>query len=104
MIKLVRNKIPSVVGVNKKFKFQKIESDKKFFKLLKLKLLEESQEVVKAESDSNLIEEIVDIMEIVDTLIKFLRFDTKEIRKLQEKKRQDKGGFSKRIMFSSGNA
>lgn len=101
MVKLVRDKIPSVIGMNKKFKFRKIESDKEFFELLKLKLLEESQEVVRAKSDSDLIEEIVDIMEIVDELIKFLRLDTKKIKELRKKKRQSKGGFSKRIILLS---
>lgn len=101
MVKLVRDKIPIAIGTNKNFKFRKIESDEEFCKLLKLKLLEESQEVVRAESDSDLIEEIVDIMEIVDILIKFLRFDTKKIKELREKKRQTKGGFSKRLMIFS---
>lgn len=101
MVKLVRDKIPSVIKTNKKFKFRKIKSDKEFCKFLKLKLLEESQEVVRAESDNDLIEEIVDIMEIVDELIKFLRLDTKEIKELREKKRQTRGGFSKRLMIFS---
>lgn len=101
MVKLVRDKIPIAIGTNKKFQFRKIESDEEFCKLLKLKLLEESQEVVGAESDSDLIEEIIDIMEVVDELIKFLGLNTKKIKELRERKKQNKGGFSKRVMMFS---
>lgn len=104
--KLVRDNIPLILEQNN-IKYQvKSLSDKEYKQALKLKLLEESQEVFEA-NDHNLLEEIADVYEVIDALINAYNLDTTKINQVKEEKAKLKGKFAQKILLikdnSSGN-
>lgn len=60
------------------------------------KLLEEAEEVVAAQSRNELIGELADLYEVIDSLITVNAISVEEIIKEQTKKRNERGGFSGR--------
>lgn len=98
--KLVRNKIPQIINSNhQKCQVQKL-SNSEYKKALKHKLIEESEEVLTA-NKNDLAEEIADIYEVIDTLIKVNKLNKKDIFKIQEQKRKLKGKFDKNCFLIS---
>lgn len=69
--KLVRDKSPELLlDESIKYSIETISSKTKFLIYLKFKLIEESIEILKAKKFENIKEEIVDLLEVLDTLIK----------------------------------
>ena len=66
--KLVRDRIPSIIQDSNKTCQTRILNDEEYIYYLKLKLLEESQEVNHA-ANNQIVEEIADVMEVIDALI-----------------------------------
>ena len=98
--KLVRDKIVDLMQEkgSKLYWFQL--QDKDFQKQLKIKLLEEAQEAVHAVHKENVLEELADVLEVVHTLAKLYDISVKDLDMHQKKKRNEKGGFEKRIFVS----
>ena len=96
MDKLVRDEIPNVIPVNElsRFKFTTLD-DCKYAEELKKKLLEEVHEYLQAEN----IEELADIYEVLDAIIKFKSFDSAEINLVKQNKRNNRGGFERRLLM-----
>lgn len=96
MSKLVRDLIPDVVPADKQhlYKFS-IVNEEQYAVLLKNKLLEEVNEYLEAENK----EEIADILEVMDALMKLMNFDKEEVFAIQKQKREERGGFEKRILM-----
>ena len=97
--KLIRDKIPQIIkddGWTPKTRILNIEG---FRRELKKKVLEEAKELIKAEEKDEIIDEIVDIQEIVDTLIKEYGLTKSTIRTRQKKKNKKRGGFKKRLFL-----
>jgi [ribosomal protein S5]-alanine N-acetyltransferase len=65
-------------------------------KQLRLKMLEESQEVLEAKSKDELIEELADVLEVMQALSKVNNISWDDIVLVQNKKRQERGGFDDR--------
>lgn len=98
--KLIRNKIPKIINSNhQKCQVKKL-SNSEYKKALKHKLIEESEEVLTA-NKNDLAEEIADIYEVIDTLIKVNKLGKKEIFKIQKEKRKLKGKFDKKCFLVS---
>src|SRR4051812_9732899 len=97
--KLVRDNIPQIVqdqrGVEVETKI--LESDNEYVKYLLKKMLEEAAELEHAEQKGNTKEELADIFEIIDALLKVKGLTTEDIRAVQKEKREKNGGFEKRI-------
>lgn len=74
----------------------KILNDEEYKKELLRKLLEECNEVVNA-NDEEILEEIADTLEVIDALIKLNKSTIDEVKKIQEEKRNKRGGFEKRL-------
>jgi predicted house-cleaning noncanonical NTP pyrophosphatase (MazG superfamily) len=66
---------------------------------LKKKLVEESDEVVAASGDE-LVEELADLTEIIDTLMKACEIKKEAVQAARQKKRDERGGFDKRIFVN----
>ena len=92
--KLVRDKIPEEINSmeGRKAKFR-IMDDNEYIKELNRKLLEESNEFV----EENDIEELADVMEVMESIMKIKNIQWKEVKKVQTKKRDKKGSFDKKI-------
>ncbi|MDJ0725770.1 MAG: nucleoside triphosphate pyrophosphohydrolase [Prochloraceae cyanobacterium] len=95
--KLVRDKIPEIIGKSQKQYKQTILSKTEFVAALKNKIIEEAQEASKAENSTELIQEIADLYEVIDTLLTIKGIKSEEVLKVKREKKQEKGGFEKRI-------
>lgn len=100
MKKLVRDKIPEIILSEWRECEYYIASEEEYFKSLLEKVLEESIEVSKAENDEELKEEIADLYEVLDTLIKNKNFSRDEILEIQKAKREKKWGFEKKNILT----
>lgn len=96
MIKLVRDHIPEIVPTDKQhlYKFSTV-NEEQYAVLLKNKLLEEVNEYLVAENK----EELADILEVMDALMKLMNFDKEVVLAIQKRKRDECGGFEKRILM-----
>lgn len=96
MHKLVRDEIPKIIPDTQSHLFRFIIlSDVEYAEQLKKKLVEEVEEYLQSEN----VEELADIYEVLDAIIKFKAFDLDEIRRFKENKRDQRGGFEKRLLM-----
>ncbi len=98
--KLVRDKIPEII----KSKWEECEyyiaNKEQYFSFLLKKVVEESGEILSSNNENELKEEIADLLEVIDAILKEKNIDIYEIKKLQEKKKKLKGWFNKKIILT----
>ena len=91
--KLVRDKIPSILeGRSIKVELSKLEG-KEYIMQLKLKLIEEAQEVLESANNEELIEELADLSELVAELQIMTAITDEEIEAVRVAKNDSKGAF-----------
>lgn len=100
MKKLVRDKIPEIIASKWEEYEYYIADEISYENSLLAKVLEESLEISKAETDENLKEEIADLYEVLDSLIKHKNLSREEILEIQNIKREKKWWFEKRIILT----
>ena len=92
--KLVRDKIPkninSMEGRNATWR---IMDDDEYIKELNKKLLEEAHEFI----EENAVEELADVMEVIQSIMRIKNISYEELKNVQQIKREKKGGFSNKI-------
>ena len=94
--KLIRDHIPQIIRRNHLQCDITTMNEDEFRQALRTKLLEEAQEV--AEADQNeLITELADLYEVIDTIIATYHIDPEAVRNMQIRHRQERGGFTQRI-------
>lgn len=93
--KLVRDNIPEIMINNGAKPVTKILEDKEYYEELKKKLLEETKEFL--ESDE--IEEIADIEEVILAILKFKNTSFEEMEKIRKEKVIKRGSFDKKIFL-----
>ena len=93
--KLVRDKIPEIIERNGDSAKVHTASDDEYFKKLKEKLSEEVKEFSKEESE----EELADILEVIEAISEFKKFDKNRVLSIKESKAIKSGKFSKRIVL-----
>lgn len=100
MKKLVRDKIPEIILSKWEECEYFIADDVSYENALLAKVLEEALEVSKTENDKDLKEEIADLYEVIDTIVKNKNFSLDEILEIQKAKREKKWGFDKKIILT----
>lgn len=95
--KLWRDKMPDAIRAHGSLVHVVPLDDKEYEEQLKIKLVEEVQEVVAASSQKNLIEELADVCEVIDALCALHKISLDEVRAVQASKRDERGGFYKRM-------
>lgn len=75
-------------------------NDEEYDYELRIKLLEEVQEVKKAQSKQELIEELADVFEVIDALRILHSISQENVKTVQEKKRNERGGFAERTFVT----
>lgn len=100
--KLVRDHTPEIIQKDGGSPKTRILDDHEYKKLLRLKLLEEAGEVNAAKTAQELEKELSDVLEVIDAIIKNEALDSRAIAKLKIKRREERGGFDKRIYLISG--
>jgi predicted house-cleaning noncanonical NTP pyrophosphatase (MazG superfamily) len=97
--KLVRDEIPTMIEQRGESADTVKLEGKALIDALQQKLVEEAFEAKDARSIDELIGELADIQEVIKGLIDTLKVSEDEIKRVQEKKRQKRGGFSKGTML-----
>ena len=93
--KLVRDKIPEYIISKGGKPVTHIADDVEYWQKLKEKLQEEVKEFIEAES----IGELSDVLEIIDAILDFKKFDKKELEKVKSKKAEERGKFKNKIIL-----
>ena len=94
--KLIRDRIPEIIRQAGRECEVETMSLKDYHQALLNKLVEEAKEVAEAKPD-NLVEELADVYEVIDTILASLEIDKDIVLAKQKQKRQDKGGFTKKL-------
>ncbi len=93
--KLVRDKIPEYIRKKGVIPVTHIADEKEYWQKLKEKLLEEIEEFKKDES----LEEFADLLEVIDAIADYRGFNRDEVKKIREKKVEERGKFKDRIIL-----
>ena len=94
--KLVRDKIPEIIQQSG-LKCETLTlSESEYRQALREKVVEEAQEIAVADEE-NLITELADIYEVIDTIIEIYGINRELIIAEQIRRRNERGGFQKRI-------
>ena len=94
--KLVRDRIPEIIQQNSGRCEIATYTASEFRHALKEKLVEEAQEIVQTDENS-LLEELADLYEVIDALMELYEIDIEEIKAVQSRKRDNRGGFRDRV-------
>ena len=95
--KMERDKIPDIISKNGENSVTKVLNDDEYKEELFKKLEEECIEVIKSKDNDELSCEIADVLEVIDSIINLEGLSLDDIKRIQEDKRESRGGFSKRI-------
>ena len=91
--KLIRDRIPEIIEASgKSFEVRKL-ADVAYKTSLRNKLLEEGQEVLKASDKESLVEELADVLEVFEAVLKAEGLSLNEVKDVQLAKREERGGF-----------
>lgn len=93
--KLVRDKIPEYIKSKGGVAIAHIATKKEYWKKLKEKLLEETKEFFESER----IEEVADIQEVIDAICMYKKFNKKKVELVKKKKAKERGAFKKKIIL-----
>ena len=84
--KLVRDKIVENIKISGRNPSYRIMDNEEYLKELNKKLLEEAHEFV----EENSIEELADVFEVIESIIKIKNINIEEVRKYQQIKKEKK--------------
>jgi len=93
--KLVRDKIPEYIKSKGGKPITHIADDGEYWQKLEEKMQEEVNEFIQAEN----IEEMADVLEVIDAIIEFKKFDKNELQKVKNKKADERGKFKDKIIL-----
>lgn len=93
--KLVRDKIPEYIKSKRGSSVIHIADDKEYWIKLKEKLQEEISEFMEAES----IEEMADVLEVIDAIMDFRKFDKDKLQSVKSRKADERGKFKDKIIL-----
>jgi len=93
--KLVRDKIPEYIRKKGGNPITHIADDAEYWQKLKEKLIEEMEEFKRDEN----IEEFADLLEVIDAIADYKKFDRNEVKNVRDKKAEERGKFKDRIIL-----
>jgi predicted house-cleaning noncanonical NTP pyrophosphatase (MazG superfamily) len=97
--KLIRDKIPEIIKKdNAAPKVSKL-SDEQFKTALKEKLVEEAKELLEAKTGEEILNELSDVMQLVESIAENNNLTLVKIEKQKEKKKQERGSFEKKLFL-----
>ena len=98
--KLVRDKVPEIMRTLGIKVSERVMAKDKYIKRLKDKLLEDANEVLASSSEQEMREELSDLLEVTLALLKAYKMEFTNIQQAADQKREEKGGFEKKIYHS----
>ena len=100
--KLVRDKIPDIIEADGETPKVRILNEAEYKTALLEKLVEEAREALAANRDpKELVKEIGDVLEVIDAIVEAFGLDPSQIENLKMKRKNDRGGFEKRLFLES---
>ena len=93
--KLVRDRIPEIIESSGKTCTIETLADEKYIAMLDAKLTEELAEYHESKS----LEELADLLEVMGAVVKARGYTWDELTTIRKKKREERGGFEKRILL-----
>lgn len=100
--KLVRDKIPEIITAAGGTPEVRILDDAEYKKFLRLKLVEEAGETNAAKTRDDMVKELGDVLEVMEAVMKNEGISREEVEVLQVQRREERGGFEKRIYLIAG--
>jgi len=97
--KLVRDKIPNKIQSGGEIAIINKLSDNDLIEQLKIKLIEEAFEVLDAENTDDLIQELADVLEVVDSIIEKQKINKESVNTAKVRKKEKVGGFEDGIIL-----
>ena len=97
--KLVRDRIPMVTQDERVLIQTQPLDDAAFMNALKEKLIEEAAEVEETPLDE-LVYELADVKEVMEALMACARITPEQLKAVQDKKKEKRGGFTERMYIT----
>lgn len=97
--KLVRDRIPEIISESGKECTCTTLEQEAYIDELKKKLEEETEEYLQASNDTDALEELADILELLHTLAAVHNASPEELENVRAKKAEKRGGFQDRIFL-----
>ena len=98
--KLIRDRIPEIIEKDGVEHGTRILNDEEYKKELLKKIVEEAQEVLETNGDKKeLVKEIGDVLEIINSLIKVFELDKEEVERIRQERKESRGSFDKKLFL-----
>lgn len=97
--KLVRDNIPEIIKQSGKDCDVRTLTTREFKRALVTKVVEEGQELMQANNKHEMVDELGDLYEVIETLMMVYKIDKREIDNHRIKKNMTKGGFEHRVFL-----
>lgn len=98
--KLVRDKVVTrMKAIGAVVKLKNIASDTQLDYYCRKKIVEEALELSEANSASDKLEELADLLEVIESYIKIVSIDEQELKKIKDHKNKERGGFKEAIII-----
>jgi len=99
--KLIRDRIPEIIKKDGNTADIIILSEESFNQAIKQKLIEEATEVANAETRDDILGELADLQEVMDTIKQMYNINTLEVNTIQAVKALQRGKFEKKLYLKS---
>ena len=95
--KLIRDKIPEIIRKNNAVPKISELNDEQFKIALKEKLAEEAKELLEAKTQEEILNELSDVLQLIESIAINNNLSVSDIEKQKEKKKQERGAFEKKL-------
>lgn len=100
--KLVRDRIPEIIKAEGGEPEVRTLDSAEYAKYVRLKLVEEAGEANAAKTREEMVKELSDVLEVMEALMRHEGIRPDEVTELKQKRREERGGFDKRIYLMAG--
>lgn len=97
--KLIRDKIPEIIKKDNAVPKISELNDEQFKLALKEKLVEEAKELLEAKTDEEILNELSDVSQLLESIALNNGLSVADVEKQKEKKKRDRGAFEKKLFL-----